>query len=256
MRFFLLQLVLLGVLSGLNNSIAQENRETKVYLKNGIKIKGAIVESTNNAAISIRIESHIDPVVIKYDHIKKIKFKGYGYLNEDIDQGIATAPGLKTSSFFHEIRGGLLFGDENVDVSAHTINGYQFNKYLGTGLGVGINKFGNYVTLPIYANIKGYLMDKPVSPFYFGDIGYGFAWDTNKNKDFYIVEDVQGGLYWQLGLGYQFNFYNSALVLSLGYLNQQSSADYTTYGWWSTGDIDVSEKRLLRRMNFSVGILF
>jgi hypothetical protein len=253
--FFLLIIFTAGCFSS-NQSIAQENRETKIYLKNGVRIKGAILESTTNAAINVRIENQVDPVAIKYDHIKKIKFRGYGFLNEDIDKRIDSAPGLQINSFYHELRGGLLFGDENVDVSIHSLNGYQFNKYLGTGLGVGVNKFGNYVTLPIYATIKGYLMDRAVSPFYFGDIGYGFAWDTNKNKDFYIVEDVQGGLYWQLGVGYQFNFYKSALVLSLGYVNQQSSADYTTFGWWGVGDIEVSEKRLLRRMSFSVGILF
>jgi hypothetical protein len=253
--YFLLIIFLAGYVSP-NEGIAQENRATKIYLKNGVRIKGAILESTTNTAIKVRIENQIEPVAIKYDHIKKIKFRGYGNLNEEMDNRIGSVPGLHLNSFYHEIRGGLLFGEENLDVSIHSLNGYQFSKYLGTGLGVGVNKFGNYVTLPIYATIKGYLKDGSVSPFYFGDIGYGFAWDTNKNKDFYIVDDVQGGLYWQLGFGYQFNFYKSALVLSLGYINQESSADYRTMNWWGTGDIEVSEKRLLRRVSFTVGILF
>ena len=256
MKYFFLLIIFLAGCISTNKSIAQENRETKIYLKNGVRIKGAILESTTSTAINVRIENQADPVPIKYDHIKKIKFRGYGSLNEEMDKRIGSAPGLHLNSFFHELRGGLLFGDENIDVSIHSLNGYQFSKYLGTGLGVGVNKFGNYVTLPIYATIKGYLKDGSVSPFYYGDIGYGFAWDTNKNKDYYIVEDVQGGLYWQVGVGYQFNFYKSALVLSLGYINQQSSAEYTTYGWWGVGDIEVSENRLLRRVSFSVGILF
>ena len=253
--YFLLIIFLAGYVSS-NEGIAQENRATKIYLKNGVRIKGAILESTTNTAINVRIENQIEPVAIKYNHIKKIKFRGYGNLNEEMDNRIGSVPGLHLNSFYHEIRGGLLFGEENLDVSIHSLNGYQFSKYLGTGLGVGVNKFGNYVTLPIYATIKGYLKDGSVSPFYYGDIGYGFAWDTNKNKDFYIVDDVQGGLYWQLGVGYQFNFYKSALVLSLGYINQESSADYRTMNWWGTGDVEVSEKRLLRRVSFTVGILF
>lgn len=251
---FIAILLILGI--GMTiDSKAQINKEVKILLKNGVKIQGALLESVDDRTIKVSMDDKSEPYLIRYDLISKIKFKGRGYLSEDLQEKIVVPPKLGLNTFYHELRGGLLFGDENVSGTINTINGYQFNQYLGTALGIGMNKYGNYITLPIYASIKGYILDQKVAPFYFGDVGYGFAWNTNSAEDAFVVENVKGGLYWQLGAGYQFNFYNSALVLSLGYINQHSSADYT-YKYWAVDGVEVSEKRLLRRVNFSVGFLF
>ncbi len=220
-----------------------------------MKIKGGIVRSFDDHKLEVDIHS-TEPLLIRYDRIKRITFKKYGNISDDFEDKLDNPPALKINSFYHEVRGGLLFGDENVDVSLQSINGYQFNKYLGTALGAGLNKYGNYMTLPIYAAVKGYLYDRKVTPFYFGDIGYGFAWKTNKNDDVFEIDNVNGGFYWQLGLGYQVNFYNSALVFTLGYINQDSKVDYVYYRPWDIDDVEVSERRILRRMAFSVGFLF
>jgi len=122
-------------------------------------------------------------------------------------------------------------------------------------LGIGLNRYGNYTSLPLYATVKGYLFDRNISPFYFGDIGYGFAWRNNKELDGYDVDNVKGGLYWQLGAGYQLNYYKSSLVFTLGYSLQSSTADYT-YQYWAVDGVEVSEKRIIRRISFTVGFLF
>ena len=237
------------------NAHAQINKQAKIVLNNGTRIKGAIVESFDSNRLKINIYES-DTISIRYDHIKKIRFKEYGKINDDFEYKLSNQPSLKTESFFHEIRAGLLIGDENTSGSLQTINGYQFNKYLGTGLGIGVNKYGNYLTLPIYATVKGYLFDKKVSPFYFADIGYGFAWKSNNNEDMFELTDVQGGYYWQLGLGYQVNFYNSSLVFTLGYINQDSKADYIYYRPWDVDNVEVSERRILRRFSLTVGFSF
>ncbi len=251
---FFVVLILLPLLFTLSG-YAQVNKKTKIVLKNGVKINGAILESIDDEYLKVRISMGAEPILVNYDHIKKITFRGDGTLNDKIKENIESSPGLKLNAFYHELRGGLLFGDENVSGGIQTINGYQFNQYLGTGIGVGVNKFGNYISLPIYASIKGYIFDRKVSPFYFGDIGYGMAWVSDKEQDGYSVNNVKGGLYWQLGAGYQFNFYNSALVIALGYVNQSSTAEYN-YDYWAIDGVEVSEKRLLRRVNLSIGFLF
>ncbi len=237
------------------NGVAQVNKQAKIVLKNGIKIKGGIVQSFDDSKLKVTLgDSNV--FLIRFDHIKKISFQGYGEVSDNFGEKLNNPPSLKIESFYHEIKGGLLFGEDNVGVSLQTINGYQFSKYLGTGLGIGINKYGNYLTMPVYATIKGYLSDKKVSPFYFGDVGYGFAWKTNKNEDQFELNNVTGGLYWQIGLGYQINFYNSSMVFSLGYINQDSKADYIYYRPWDIDDVEISERRILRRFAFSVGFLF
>jgi len=170
---------------------------------------------------------------MKYDYIRKIQFKGKGSAYGEFNEKIASNPSIKTGAYFHEFRTGLLFGEEDVSFAVHMLNGYQFNQYLGTGLGIGLNTYGDYLTLPIYAAVKGYILDRKVSPFYFGDIGYGFAWRNNNNTDYYQVSNLKGGYYWQLGMGYQVNFFNSAFVMAIGYTNQDSQADYAyNPGWW------------------------
>jgi hypothetical protein len=234
---------------------AQVNKGIKVVLKNGITIKGAILESIDDSFVKIRIQNNEEPITIRLDRIDRIKFKDYETLDEETKEKIPLGPHLETKSFFHEFKPGILLGEEEISWSIQTINGYQFHKYVGTGLGVGINKYANHITLPVYVSIKGYLMDSHISPFYFGDIGYGFAWDAGENDNYYRVNDVQGGLYWQVGVGYQLHFQSNALVFSLGYVNQQTSTDYT-YDYWYEGGIEVSEKRTFRRVNFSIGIMF
>lgn len=236
-------------------AFSQTSRRAKIKLLNGVKIKGAMIESFDDDFLKVEL-ANAESLLVRYDHIKSITFRQGGTISDNYAEKMATNPSLQIETFYHEFRGGLLFGDENISGSIHTINGYQFSQYLGTGLGFGLNKFGNYLTLPIYATVKGYLFDKKVSPFYFGDIGYGFAWHNNKNEDVFQVEDMQGGLYWQLGLGYQFNFYNSSIVIALGYLNQASTIEYTYYRPWTIDNVATSEERLIRRINFSIGFLF
>lgn len=233
---------------------AQVNQQAKLVLKNGITIKGGIVDSFDDKRLTVRIDSS-NVVVVRYDHIRKIVFKNSNKVGSDSKEILALQPSLNIESFYHEFRGGLLIGEENTSFSVQTINGYQFNKYLGTGLGLGVNKYGNYLTLPIYATVKGYLYDNKVSPFYFGDIGYGLAWQSNKNENTFELDNVQGGLYWQLGLGYQINFNKSAMTFTLGYSNQDSKAEYTYYRW-DMDDVTISERRILRRFAISVGFLF
>ena len=238
-----------------NRIFAQQGEQAKVILKNGVKISGGIVGTFDEDKINI-VLSDSERLLIRYDHIKKIRFRKYGALQGDISNKIQEPPSLRLDSYFHEIRGSLLFGEENLGVGLNTINGYQFSKFLGAGLGIGINKYGNYLAVPIYAQIRGYLYDRKVSPFYFGDIGYGQAWNNDKNNDVFELDNVKGGLYWQVGLGYQINFYNNSLTLALGYINQDSRADYVYYRPWDIDDVEVSERRVLRRVKFSVGFLF
>lgn len=254
-KFFLLSLLLVLTIS--IDIVAQVDRQVKVKLNNGVKIKGAIVESLDDSYLKVRIDDSTT-FLIRYNQINKINFKGYGNVNGNYKKRLSNPPTLQTETFYHELRGGLLFGEEIVNVTLQTINGYQFNKYLGTGLGLGVSKYGNITTMPLYAQVKGYLFDTKVSPFYYGDIGYGFAWNTNNNEDLIELENVQGGLYWQLGLGYQINFYNSSMTFAFGYSSQDSKVEYIYYRPWdsSINDFNVSERRILRRLTFSIGFLF
>ena len=255
---FYIMALMLG-LSFYTEAPAQSGERVRIVLKSGVKVKNGILESFDDRMLKLHI-GDTTPFYVRYDLIKKIIFKGHGTIRDDYQHKLSTPPRIRTNTFFHEIRGNLLFGEEDVSVGLHTINGYQFSRYLGTGLGAGLNKFGNYITVPLYASVKGYLIDKKTSPFYFGDVGYGFAWKTDKNDDVFEIDKMRGGLYWQIGLGYQINFYNSALVFTFGYVNQDSRMEYSYIPQWRRFDgpqdeVVITEKRLLRRFVFSIGFL-
>ncbi len=257
MRPPFLLIALLFILVFHLDSVAQNDKQAKITLKNGNIIKGGIIGSFDSTRLKVKIDDS-NIILIKYDHISSINFSGYGNANGDFNEKPGNPPSVKTESYYHEIKGGVMFAEENLDVSLQTINGYQFNKYLGAGLGLGINKYENYITMPIYLQLKGYLYEKKVSPFYYGDIGYGFAWNTNKYDNNFEIVNVNGGLYWQLGLGYQVNFHSSSMIFTLGYISQNTSAEYIDSRPWmrNNNDVDISEKRILRRIAFSVGFLF
>ena len=245
-------------------------------LVNGTRIEGFIVESTFKDYIKIRVADS-DPLVVSFHKIRKIKFypgtqraqpsdtmPGHTGGNNILAQ---YAPGIKTKSIFHEVTGSLMFGQGNTNVSLQAVNGYQFNRYVGAGLGLGVDHYDDYSALPLFLEAKGYLFDRKVTPFYFVDLGYAFAWKNGNIGNNYQNFEVDGGFGWQLGLGYQFNFEQGGMVLKFGYKNQSVHDSYSYPNYYTgftdiTNDgsgnnmVDVQEDRVLRRFVVSVGFLF
>lgn len=98
-----------------------------------------------------------------------------------------------------EVQAGYAFGvgDIKIDrLSVHMINGVRFNPYLSAGVGVGLDYYDDngisLLSMPLFANVKGYLPVSPkVSLFASFDMGYSVAlkseeesgWVDNVNVD-------------------------------------------------------------------------
>ncbi len=166
---------------------------------------------------------------------------------------------------YQEIRAGALFGEENTSLMIHGEYGIRLNRHFGAGVSTGMSRYGNIFTLPVYASFRGYLEEKAKTGFYcYGGIGYGFAWHKNEYEEIYNVEKVLGGMFLQGGFGYLVKLKKSnALTFSLGYVQQGSRTDYSYINSWPTFYLDfapdskmeISEKRTIRRFNFSIGFL-
>lgn len=114
-------------------------------------------------------------------------------------------------------------GNNPIDrVPIHIVNGVRFNDYLSMGIGVGIEYWCYYkgfmeqstYTLPVYANIKGYLLvTKRVSPFIGLDLGYNIG--AGKFSEL-------GGLLATPAVGVSFGVTNNfAINFSVGYAYQK-----------------------------------
>lgn len=114
-------------------------------------------------------------------------------------------------------------GDASIDrVPLHIVNGVRFNDYLSMGVGVGIEYWCYYkgfmkqstYTVPVYANIKGYLpVSKRVSPFIGLDLGYNVGVGEFSGL---------GGFLATPAVGVSFEVTNNfAINLSVGYAYQK-----------------------------------
>jgi sRNA-binding regulator protein Hfq len=157
-------------------AFAQNNQEI-VYLKNGNKVKGIIIEEIPNTSIKVKTSNgsilvysihEIEKIISPEDEIfqKKFRFKQYNN-NPTYDK-----TGYKGFIDFGGVIGIGNRGDGAIAVS--TTHGYQFNPYFFFGAGIGIEYHMNWETffIPVFADIKTYFLNKNISPFLGLKAGY------------------------------------------------------------------------------------
>ena len=157
-------------------AFAQNNQEI-VYLKNGDKVKGIIIEEIPNTSIKVKTSNgsilvysihEIEKIISPEDEIfqKKFRFKQYNN-NPTYDK-----TGYKGFIDFGGVIGIGNRGDGAIAVS--TTHGYQFNPYFFFGAGIGIEYHMNWETffIPFFADIKTYFLNKNISPFLGLKAGY------------------------------------------------------------------------------------
>ncbi|MGK7396633.1 MAG: hypothetical protein ACNS62_18790 [Candidatus Cyclobacteriaceae bacterium M3_2C_046] len=250
--------------------LAQEEhnlRYAKIKLNNGVSIKGYVVDSVSTKNLVLRT-SESGSFLISLDQVKFIRFGGYahktnnstGTISKNLDQNYENQLG-----FYHLVGLGLTFAEqEGGNISLTTENGYRFNDHFSLGIGVNYDRYARSSALPVYANFRGFLYNKKVTPYYFLGGGYGFAWKNNNIDGPFNFTKVAGGMMAQTGLGYQINFANSALQIHLGYKMQQTRLEYESFNYIQPWDsyfvpnqqnVAYKEKRLYRRIELKAAFV-
>ena len=130
--------------------------------------------------------------------------------------------------------------------------GYRFNRKLGVGMGVGIESNDFTTTrniVPIYAEVRGFMLPKRISPYYAFKLGYGFALKDESR----FVTDAAGGLYLSPEIGVRFGAGEVCFYMGLEYKMQ--NATFTSDGF-DFGGARITEKISYRRMEMRTGLLF
>jgi hypothetical protein len=139
------------------------------------------------------------------------------------------------------------FEGTTVGVGVQHVLGYQFNRWIGAGAGVGIDVFGFNAEKPfvaVFGDVRGYFLPKKVSPFYAFQMGYGFLNDQR-------IRDAKGGLLVYPALGVRFSGKAGAnFSMDIGYKYQKSEVEY---GWWDSYQI---WNYRYHRYVFRVGLTF
>ncbi len=227
----------------------EEGSQVTVFLKNGQKVTGRMQMSIHENYLTLEHDS-LSQTHLAYHTIKKIYF---GTVPEDEPQPYFE----RDRGFFHLAELGVQIGDNeyeaNATLSIHTVNGYAFSPYLTTGLGFGLDQYGSVSTLPLYASVRGIIIDRKASPIYYGSIGRSWAWPTDDVSGI-DYEHTRGGLYIHAGLGYQINLERSAFTFTGGYKIQKTDFAYNFQDW--QGESRIEEKRTIRRLVISFGYTF
>ncbi|MBK7407469.1 MAG: hypothetical protein IPJ40_04890 [Saprospirales bacterium] len=231
-----------------------------VYLKNGSMFKARIIDYRQGDTITIEIAGgHI--LKFAESEIEKIQQVGQAVVEQPVyirerRQGISRDAypvkggyGFGNSAFSGQTDG--VFGPTASIINFEAGGGYQFNQWLGVGLGTGYNLYDNdrgESVIPLYAETRIYPFKKNLGPYFHLIAGYGFAL---KQESFGIV-DAKGGILfhpaigWRVAAGEKFFF-----TFDIGALFQK--AQYTEENqWWLPGRTvrDV----LYQRTTFRIGI--
>jgi hypothetical protein len=150
------------------------------------------------------------------------------------------------------------YGDiDDVGVSVHTINGYQVCPQFFIGVGVGMDRLLIYrqTFIPIYMRLQTELLKTRITPYLFGDIGYGFLVAdqiSNPREDGYSYYKRIGGLYTTLGGG--IHIYTKgpiSYMIGLGY--RRNYSEIKTDDYYGNNDV---YKNTYQRLVASWGLTF
>lgn len=254
-------LFVLALFSALSLSAQVEDPYTDMlYLKNGSVFKTRIIDYRQGDTITVEIAGgHI----LKFAESEILKITQAGALAPETqvivrERRKALSPenypvkggyGFATNAFSGQTGG--VFGPTASILNFEAGGGYQFNRFLGFGLGTGYNLYdgdrGESI-VPLYAEYRMYPFKKNLGPYFHLIGGYGFAL---KEESFGIV-DAKGGLLlhpcigWRVAAGEKFFFtFDIGARLQKAQFTQENQ-------WWLPGRTvrDVT----YQRTTFRIGI--
>jgi len=243
---------------------AKEELTDVVYLKDGSVLKGLIVNYEQGATLIFKLQNGEEIVIIdteiarivqdvrepksdSYDELMngKVKAKPKEQVYEFRERGFYNAMMLGSLN----TRAGNEF---KMGVSFHNVSGFQFSRWLGIGLGVGIETYGtddDEVIYPVFAEFRGYFNKKIKAPYYTLGAGYGFM--ATNEKEF--ITEARGGWMLHPAIGLRFSGKKrNNLTADIGYKFQKA---YFRRDFTFNGDIEIRDV-LYQRLIIRVGLLF
>lgn len=222
-------------------TFGQNNYLDVVYLKNGTVICGVIIEQVPYEYIKIKTKDGNIPVY-QMNEIEKLTREPFGDKNKN-----STHSKLKTG-YVGIVELGVGSGSlYDIDaLKLNIINGYWINPYFSLGLGTGLRLHyrPDYVLIPIFADFRAILIDKPIAPYLSLGVGYSFE-ATNDNF-------AGNGFMLNSAIGLSLNKFKKASIhIGIGYDSQMVRTNYN-YGQFNRG---IRQDKL-RAISINAGISF
>lgn len=220
-----------------------------LVLRDGSVYRGTITAYQHDGELEMTTWSG-GKITVASKNVRKVKQQ----CSDEANSVAARAKGgFREKGWYNAPRLATYWADQQSGVGLQYSTGMQFNRMLGAGIGVGIEKLSDYysydvASFPIFAEARGYLTDKNIAPFY--ALGYGWAL-TRKGEDGDFegsIDQWKGGLLsqWQIGLRI-----GDFFTVHTGLRFQRKTRSWSR--WWGTqGEDRIFQKRF----EFGLGIVF
>jgi hypothetical protein len=228
-------------------------RTDVIYLKNGSVFRGQIEAYEVGKTLKLRIDKD-NLLVFESDQIKKV-------VQLAMEHEATTAAPKKKYAFKEKgiyfaaqlgyIGGNDQFGNYVNGFNIHIKSGYQFHRLLGAGIGTGVDFYNvNIGTIvPVYGEVRGYLSERNISPFYTLAAGVGVP-IRDQNSAF---NDGEMGIYLAPSVGLRLGASSEAnMTISLGLQWQKATYTQNIEG----NRVFNEDEYTFRRFNLGVGLIF
>lgn len=247
-----LVLIVLFIFSWVDLS-AQLLKNDVIYLKNGSVIQGNLVYQTTD---SVKIETFCQNI-FAYSINEILEIKQENSSHPKSEQEKEFVPG-NFKGFYSYSTFGLLVGNSDITdsytFSFNTSAGYEFNHYLGVGLGLGVEKLKTEL-VPLFISIKSNLTNNITTPTISFYIGYSFPLSENKKED-NIDYDYEGGINLGFDLGIcSFKTNHRAFTISAGYQYQVLKEKSTFYYWGGDNAFETNIYEF-NKITIRIGFMF
>lgn len=165
---------------------------------------------------------------------------------------------LPEHGWYHHTRTGALIGQAYYGFNEQGIylqhsSGWLFSRLLGAGIGAGLDYFAlggsDAATFPVFAEVRGYLLPRRVSPFYSLGAGWGFIGHSNPDN-WSSLDTWKGGWMAQVDIGYRIGQH---FTVNCGFRLQQKKREWTSF-WGPEGGYGT-DRILHKRLVLGLGLL-
>ena len=248
-KAFIFSLILSAQWLGAQDSLQCQD---VVYLKGGSIFRGTVTQYDRSDMLTIVTWSGTR-MQIPSNAVRRVVQQCRGARKE---RG-ARQYDFAESGWYHNTRAAILFGDYKNGYSLQHSSGMKLNRFLSVGLGTGIENYGpggvDPVTIPLFVEVRGYLLKQRITPFYalgggwstIGKVQRTFDWWGGENN----IENWKGGWMAQGQVGYRVGNHFTTFI---GIRLQRLTLDWDNTAW---GTGYGTDRHLKKRVEFGVGLL-
>ncbi len=225
-----------------------------VWLKDGSKLRGIILKWDLERGMHFKLLTGAEIDIPKKDINRVMQDVPVSEGNEGVKYAYVKPPkvyAFRETGWYQNTSGFFNFSYSG-GAGIHHAMGYRFSRMLGVGLGTGIETHDFDAVrniIPVYAEARGFLAPKRVTPYYAIKIGYGFALkDVSRG-----TIDAKGGFHFSPEFGVRFGGADVNYYFGVEYLLQD--ATFTSGGSDFGGGMFTDEVSY-RRVELRTGLLF